>query len=111
MTEAPLTRRFLAEVQKQLPLAVIFKINDRTTAGILDAIVNFNHSLWLEFKKHPNKLTPLQKLNIDRLNQVNVPAWSVTYENGYWHIVTARRPFINLSFEEAVRMVCRELIG
>lgn len=70
MTEAPLTRKFLAAVQAQLPNAVIFKINDRTTAGIPDAVISHDFcTVWLEFKKHPNKLTPLQKLNIDRINK------------------------------------------
>ena len=34
MTEAQLTRKFLAAVQAQRPHAVIFKFNDRTTSGI-----------------------------------------------------------------------------
>lgn len=61
MTEAQLTRKFLARWRERYPSAVIFKINDRSTGGLPDAVVTMcGRSLWIEFKRDKPALTPIQ---------------------------------------------------
>lgn len=71
-TESQYTRNFLKLFRSTYPESVALKINDRTTAGILDsAIVIDGQTLWVEFKKDRPKLTPLQRESLRRLDHAS----------------------------------------
>lgn len=78
MTEAQLTRRELKILRNRWPSAFIWKINDRITAGVPDAVlVNgaaTTKTVWIEFKRALRMnidpwtlVTPLQKQTMQRL--------------------------------------------
>lgn len=68
MTEAQLTRKFLARARERYQKAVIKKINDRSTSGVLDAVWTMvGRSLWIEFKRDKPALTAIQTEEVRRL--------------------------------------------
>ena len=51
MREADVVTKIKTELQKQLPTAVIFKLQDYMTTGIPDLVVNHNRkTIWVEVK-------------------------------------------------------------
>lgn len=72
MTEAKLTRTFLARWRERYPHAVVFKINDRTTSGIPDAAITMGgRTAWIEFKRDAHTLTALQRTTLLKLDQAS----------------------------------------
>ena len=70
MTESQKTNAFLKKVQAMLPDAVIFKHNDRITAGIPDASISRKGTtMWIEFKDG-TKIPEHQRLIADRMGNV-----------------------------------------
>jgi hypothetical protein len=70
MNESAFTHRLIRELKKQMPEAVIVKLNDRTTAGLPDFFVSLKHRVsWFEVKLVTNKrmLEPLQWETLRRL--------------------------------------------
>ena len=78
MTEAQLTRRELKKIRDRWPSAFVWKINDRITAGVPDALlVNgaaHDGTVWIEFKRALTMkidpwtlVTPLQRQTMQRL--------------------------------------------
>lgn len=50
-TEATLTSRLIAALKTEMPEAIIYKINDRVTVGIPDAVITYHgRTLWIEAK-------------------------------------------------------------
>ncbi len=107
MTEAQLTRKFLSALQTARPKAVIFKFNDRTTSGIPDACVVDEFTVWIEFKKYPNRPTPLQANNIKRINNAGGRAIVMSF-NGPQVRVDHDKIF---TYEEALTYVLELLEG
>src|ERR1044071_1565120 len=82
MTEAQLTRKELKKIRDRWPSAFVWKINDRITAGVPDALlVNGaarSNAVWIEFKRANNMkvdpwglVTPLQRQTMQRLANNN----------------------------------------
>lgn len=71
MTESAFTRKLLRALRGHAALrgAVIWKLNDRTTGGIPDILVQESegHTTFWEVKIAPNGCTKLQKYYLDRL--------------------------------------------
>lgn len=69
VTESQFTGRLLKELRLRLgPSAVILKHCDRYTSGVPDVSVTLNdHTLWLEIKVAPYKLTRLQTIMLKRM--------------------------------------------
>lgn len=71
-TESQHTRNFLKLFRETYAPLVAFKINDRSTSGILDSVLTMDGcSLWIEFKKDRPKLTPLQRTTLLKLDHAS----------------------------------------
>jgi VRR-NUC domain len=84
MTEAKFTAKLLKALRAHPALdeAVIWKFNDRVSAGIPDfAIVIGRRTLWVEVKIHPNKLSKIQKYYLDQIKEGGVTIYASTSGN------------------------------
>lgn len=81
-TEAQYTSDVLRELRLLRPAWIVTKVNDRTTAGILDVFIcrDDDGTLWVEFKRslteHPNiatLLTPAQARTIGKMAALGIP--------------------------------------
>lgn len=61
MTEAAVVQELRRQLKKMLPQAVVFKLNDLSSAGIPDLVINHKGNvLWIEVKYLHPKETPSQ---------------------------------------------------
>lgn len=108
-TESSYTSDVLRHVRQLRPEAIVWKLNDRTTASIPDAYIGVDgRSTWIEFKRslteRPNivrLLTPLQfrtlekmkDTKLDVLVMVRTPStWRVYTGNGGFHVDLTSSP-------------------
>lgn len=88
MSEATKTRDFLKSVKVKWSTSFAFKVNDRSTSGIPDAILVINgRTIWVEFKKcHPldvaKAVRPLQKEMLRRLHLSGAVALVLVFAPG-----------------------------
>jgi len=86
MSEAGRTKRFLDKVRRAHPGAFVWKISDRVTGGIPDAMVVVNANvIWYEFKvgepEQINRLVrPLQKRQIEKLREAGATIFVVLFK-------------------------------
>lgn len=84
MTESDFQRKLRRALQARLPKAVIWKHNDRFTAGIPDiSVTHEGRTTWLELKVGANDLTPLQRIMLDR-----VQGYAVKWHKELWSVYT-----------------------
>lgn len=88
MTESQFQSKLRRALQARLPKAVIWKHNDRFTAGIPDLSVTCGvhpkRTTWIELKVGCGKLTVLQTLMLKR-----VEGYAITMSNKTWTIHSA----------------------
>ena len=109
MRESEFTTKLLSALRRHPVLAssVIWKLNDRTTAGIPDFLVVFNgRTTFWEVKVLPRQLTKLQAYFINRLN---AGAWRIAFvvrvQESYHWIEDRPLEFAELVEEIVVRCV------
>ncbi len=109
MTESQLTRRELQRIKSQRPNAFLWKVNDRITAGIPDAVIVENgHTFWIEFKvlrpgeRIEQVVREAQRLTMQRLARANhgdviVVAFRDRKQELYYGDTLQRAPWATLS--------------
>lgn len=74
-------RRINEHIHKKITIPhFYYKISDRFTRGIPDSLIinEDGNQLWVEYKIHPNKLSPLQMHTIDELITHSQTVWVIT---------------------------------
>jgi hypothetical protein len=91
-TESAYTSDVLRHVRTMRPEAIVYKINDRTTGGILDAYIGLNGlAAWVEFKRSESEapnierlLTPLQKQTLTKMYHASLDAYVLVRTPTLW---------------------------
>jgi hypothetical protein len=93
VTEAQHTTKFLTQVKGRFPRVFAYKINDRVTAGVPDAIiVKSQRTVWLEMKacapdKVGDALSDLQKHTLQKLAAAGAEVYVLCFApNGTQHV-------------------------
>ena len=108
MKESQFSRKVLNALRARRANAVVFKINDRFTSGIPDAVVVLEGiATWLEFKCEDRKVTAIQNETLKRLKR----GYVVRHKGpaSYVHLVTSEYPVIDgpFKFDELVDHLVR----
>lgn len=83
MTESQFQSKLRRALQARLPKAVIWKHNDRFTAGIPDlSVTHEGRTTWLELKVNQRAVTLLQQIMLKRVHGYTV-RW---YEKEHWDV-------------------------
>jgi hypothetical protein len=77
MTESQFSAKLLRALRQRMPNAIIWKLNDRFTSGIPDAVVVYEgRATWLEMKIGTNSVTPIQWETLYKLKRGYVVSWN-----------------------------------
>lgn len=104
MTESQLTAKLVAHVRKHRPHAVVFKHNDRITAGIPDLSVTVNErTTWLEAKTEMNwPPTKLQRRTMLRLRDVGLAFYLYFYKtHNRWRMAVIHPDYVDQTKNDA----------
>ena len=70
MTESQFSAKLLRALRQRMPNAVVWKLNDRFTSGIPDAVVVYEGmATWLEMKMKHGPLSAIQYETLKRLKR------------------------------------------
>jgi len=113
LTESQFSAKLLRALRQRLPTAVIWKLNDRFTSGIPDAVVVYKgRATWIECKVKNNPLTVIQFETLRRLHRGYLVRWDRNF-GFYGHIPLIGRwssyegPFNFERLLEGLEMICK----
>lgn len=113
MREATFTAKLLRELKKHPALAeaVVWKFNDRVTAGIPDfVIITGRKSLWCEVKIVPNRVSKLQQYYLRKIGDGGALI-TASPDGNYGSVINETSSRYGIDFRELVEEIVRRAVN